>query len=120
MKPVRVELDGKERVLRFDFNAMSDFEDLMGMGVGTAFSNGQVGFRTIRALYWAGLRSKDKGLTLERTGQMLQREMEAGTEFEALMDSIQEAIEASGLMPKSKEENDDDDEVEVDEEAKND
>lgn len=116
MKPVRVELDGKERTLKYDFNAMSDFEELMGMGVGAAFQGGQVGFRTIRALYWAGLRHKEKGLTLERTGKMLSNEVSNGRNLEELMEYVEKAIEASGLMPKGAEEDEDSNE---DDEAKN-
>lgn len=109
MKPVRVELDGKSRPLKFDFNAMADFEELMGMGIGVAFADGQVGFRTIRALFWAGLRHKDRGLTLERTGQMLSKEVEEGRDIDDLMGVIEKAIESSGIMPKAEEEEDEED-----------
>lgn len=118
MRAVRIELGGKERQLKYDFNALADFEDLMGMGVSAAFQGGQAGFRSIRALFWAGLRHKEKGLTLERVGTMLSKELEKGTTMEDLMGYIEKAMEASGMNPKP-EDDEEDDLVEVEEEAKN-
>ncbi|WP_020007409.1 hypothetical protein [Salinicoccus albus] len=106
MKPVRVELDGQERLLKFDFNAMSDFEEVIGLGIGAAFQEGQMGFRSIRALYWAGLKWKEKGLTLSRTGQLLSAEMEQGTDLQDLMPPIEEALQNGGIIPKEGEEED--------------
>lgn len=117
MRAVRIDLGGKERELKYDFNALADFEDLMGMGVSAAFQGGQVGIRTIRALFWAGLRHKEKGLTLERVGKMLTKELEKGTSMEDLMGYIEKAMEASGMKPKPEDEEDDFDEDE--EEVKN-
>lgn len=120
MKPVRVELDGKERNLKFDFNAMSDFESVMGFSLFQAMQN--MGIGTIRALYWAGLKHKEKGLTLDRVGKMLTKEFQNGQELDDLIKPIIEALEESGIIPKGSmddldEEDEEDDESEG--EAKN-
>ena len=116
IKPVRVELGGKERLLRFDFNAMTDFEDVMGFSLFTAVQGGQIGFKTMRAFYWAGLRWKEKGLTLPKTGSLLQEAIDDGEDFMSLMEPINEALEASGVIPTDDEEEEGYDEEEADEE----
>ncbi|QQK75096.1 hypothetical protein HUG15_05745 [Salicibibacter cibarius] len=105
-KPVRVELDGEEKLLRFDFNAMADFEDVMGYGLFAAVQEGQIGFRTIRAFYWAGLKWKEKGLTIDRTGQILGKELNNGTDLQDLMSPIEKALTNSGIIPDQDEEED--------------
>jgi len=99
MKPVRVVLNGEEKRLRFDFNAMADFEEVMGYGLFAALQESQIGFKTIRAFYWAGMRWKEKGLTLERTGNMLSEELSNGTELQDLMNPIEKALINSGIIP---------------------
>ena len=117
IKPVNVEIAGKQKQLRFDFNAMVAFEELMGYGLYMALQDGQIGFRTIRAFYWAGLRWKDKGLTPDRVGMMLSDEIADGKDLLELMDPINEALEASGVLGNMDE--DDEDEAEDEDEAKN-
>lgn len=121
VKPVRVELDGKEKQLKYDFNAMADFEAVMGFSLFQAMQN--MGIGTIRALYWAGLKHKDKGLTLDRTGKMLTKEFSNGQELDDLIKPVIEALEESGIIPKGStndmDEEDEDDDEDGDGEVKN-
>lgn len=96
MNYVNIELD-KPRRIRFDTNALCDAEEALGVGIG-AMLNQQVGFRVIRALLWAGLRWEDRGLTLERTGALMQRYIEAGGTVESLAEAVTQALLASGLF----------------------
>lgn len=121
METVIVELGGKQRKLRYDFNAMSDFEQVTGQSLFNAMQN--MGIATIRALYWAGLKHQDKGLTLDRTGKMISKAMtEDGLSLEDLMNPAVAALVQSGILPKealdgiNEAENDEDDNFEDDEE----
>ncbi|WP_193063476.1 hypothetical protein [Oceanobacillus oncorhynchi] len=116
MKPVRVELGGEEKRLRFDFNAMADFEEVMGYGLFAALQESQIGFKTIRAFYWAGLRWKEKGLTLERTGNLLSKELSEGTELQDLMEPIEKALMNSGILPDQDKQEESDTDQDEDEE----
>src|SRR5699024_126231 len=115
MKPVRVELDGKDSNLKFDFNAMSDFESVMGFSLFQAKQN--MGIGTIRALYWAGLKHQEIVLTLDHVGNMLTKEFQNSQELDDLIKPIIEALEASGIIPTGSmddldEEDEEDDEAE--------
>lgn len=97
-----VVLGGKEKRLRYDFNAISDIEVHFGKGISAIFNEEQIGFNTIRVFYWGGLKWKDPGLTIERTGNLLFEKFQEydGEEeaFEALMKPIFKALNKSGLM----------------------
>lgn len=114
MRSVRIELDGKDRYLKFDFNAMSDFEQVTGFSLFQSMQN--MGIGTIRALYWAGLKHKDRGLTLERTGKMLSKEFENGAQLDDLIKPIMEALEESGIIPKGTSDELDDETEDIEEE----
>lgn len=95
---VNVELGGKGRQLRFDFNAVSDLEDYFGKGIGAILSEEQVGFQVIRAMYWAGLKWNNRGLTLPKVGDWLQEKMEEGMEPEELFEPVVKALQYAGLL----------------------
>lgn len=96
MNYVTIELD-KPRRIRFDINALSDAEEALGMGLGAVMQQ-QVGPRVLRALLWAGLKWEDKGLTLQRTGTLIQQYIENGGTLESLAEKLTEALVASGLV----------------------
>jgi hypothetical protein len=99
----KVEFNGEEKLLRFDFNAMADVEELFDRGIATLMSKERVGFSTIRALYWAGLKWKMQGLTITKTGQMLQEKLEDDNcTFEDLMIPIKKAITVAGWIKTNK------------------
>lgn len=98
---VYVEIDGDQKPFKLDLNAVADLEEILGKGIGAIFEEENVGFRTIRALYWAGLKWKDRGLTLERAGRIVQKMItDDGVDFKDLMVPVQEALIASGLVKK--------------------
>jgi hypothetical protein len=98
MNYVNIELDRPRRI-RFDVNALSDAEEALGMGLGAVMQT-QMGVRMIRALLWAGLRWEDRGLTLERTGTLIQQYIESGGTLEDLGEKLTQALVASGLFGK--------------------
>lgn len=108
---VEIELDGKTRLLRFNFNTVSELEERLGKGIIAVLTQDQIGFNLTRTLYWAGLKWKDRGLTIERTGQMLQKEVEEkGASLETLMEPVVNALMKSGLLGKVDEDTEEDEE----------
>lgn len=100
---VEVDFNGKVKLLRFDFNAIADLEEYFGKGIAAIMDEERIGFSTIRALYWAGLKWKDRGLTIDRTGAMIQNKMQDGTDFKELMEPIIKGLQASGFLGQAKE-----------------
>jgi hypothetical protein len=75
---ITVRLD-RVRTLRFDFNALAEFEDAMGVSMIYAFQsfgdqgNGpDVSMKAVRAMLWAGLLHEEPKLTLRRAGELLE------------------------------------------------
>lgn len=67
----RVELaDGESHTIRYDFNAMADYEEAVGKPI-TQMGEGNVGMRELRALLWAGLLHKHPRLTLKQAGSLI-------------------------------------------------
>ena len=98
---IEVELGGKVRLLRFDYNAVCDIEQQFGKGIASIFSQEQIGFNVVRLFYWAGLKWKDQGLTTQRVCQLLQEEMENGSDLNALVEPIMKALKQSKLLGES-------------------
>ena len=113
-------IDGKQKALRLDFNAIADLEALLGMGIGSLVSDENVGFNIIRGFYWAGLKWKERGLTVERAGNFIQNEINGGRSFEDLMVPVTEAMIASGIIDRVEVEGEEEvDEVDEEEDPKN-
>lgn len=86
LKPeVKIELD-KERTLRFDMNAMVDFEQATGENV-LKMNWQAMSLTNLRALLWACLHGEDKALTLEGAGTILSL-----SALDELTAKLQEAI----------------------------
>lgn len=98
----QIEVRGVPKVIRFDLNAVADLEEYFQMGFGQILSEQKVGFSTLRALYWAGLKWTMKGLTISQAGVIVQEKIEAGEEMQDLFKPVQKALEGSGLMGKRK------------------
>lgn len=79
-------VDNKTRSLKYDINAMGDFEQLTGMGLAQMMSTRAV-YGATRALLWAGLKSSDRGLTIDRVGILMQEYLEAGGDLAELLDA---------------------------------
>jgi hypothetical protein len=60
----------RKRSLKFDINALADFEQETGMGFGQLFSTKAI-FATARAMLWAGLKHEDRGLTIDKVGELI-------------------------------------------------
>ena len=101
MRATNIEIGGKNKRLRYDFNAVADIEVKSGKGLESLFSEQNIGLNSIRLLLWGGLKWEDPGLTIQRTGQMIQQFIEDGNELEDLMPYIEEAIDKSGLFGSS-------------------
>lgn len=101
-------MDGEEKTFRLDFNAIADLEALLGKGIASLISDENVGFNIIRGFYWAGLKFKDKGMTVQRAGNFVQSELNKGRSIEDLMIPVTEAMIASGIVDRAEvgEEND--------------
>lgn len=106
---VEVTFGDKTKLLRYDFNSIADLEEKFGKGIAVIVSEEQVGFRALRLFYWAGLKWKDPGITVQRVGQMLQKKMtDEGETVDALFVPVMKALEKSGLLKTKPSEEDED------------
>jgi len=64
---------GKPRHLKFDINAMGDFEREMKLSVMAAMSAERFGLDATRVLLWAGLKHEDQSLTPYKIGNWIQK-----------------------------------------------
>jgi len=97
-----VRYDDRERKLEFTFNAISDFEITTGLSL-VDMSGNKMGFSTLRAIIWAGLKEDDETLTIKTTGEMLQKALQTGKITLAdLGKDITDALIASGILKAKK------------------
>ena len=94
---IPIELGGKTRHLRFDFNAMVALEEELKisiMEIGTILS-GAVKLKDIRAILWAGLIHEDPALTPRDVGALI-----GGVNDLAMLgEKIRDAFEAAFPPP---------------------
>lgn len=95
---VEVELGGKTRLLKYDFNAICEIEERTGKGVAAIFSEQNVGFNTIRLFLWAGLKWKIPGLQPQQVGEWLQKEAENGRQPMEFMQPILIALKRAKIL----------------------
>lgn len=81
--PVTIELDGRQRTLKFDLNALCLFEEQAGASVIEALQKRSM--THIRSLLWAGLIHEDPLLTVDDVGKM---------EFDNLRDVVLKVVSA--------------------------
>lgn len=62
--------NGRLRRLKFDVNALADFEQETGMGFAQLLKQRAV-FASARAMLWAGLKHEDRALQIEDVGRLL-------------------------------------------------
>jgi len=98
MYGIEIELGGKSRKLRYDFNAIADIEQKAGLGIGAMFDENRTGFNSIRLLIWGGLKWQERGLTIERAGQFVGNYIRDGGSLEELMEKVHAALERGGLV----------------------
>lgn len=95
---VEFEVDGEVKQMRFDLNAVADLEEYFGAGIMEIMNEKRVGFSTLRAFFWAGLKWRDRGLTIERAGKMVNSLIREGKTLPDLMKIVTEALDRSGLF----------------------
>jgi len=87
----------KRRSLRFDLNALADFEQEVGMGIAQLMQTKAI-FATTRALLWAGLKHEDRGLTVDRMGDLIGTYIKRGGDLTtALQAAFSAAVEQGAL-----------------------
>jgi hypothetical protein len=111
--PVVIDLgDGKPRLLKYGAAAIGDLEEehFGGRSIWTVLARNQATFKLTVGLLWAGLRWKDKQLTYEKAGALVDAFSEAtGKDHTALLPNLMEGLFASNLVRRAKakeEEND--------------
>ena len=72
IKTVEIELD-KVRILRFDFNALSYFEEATGLNSLDASVWHNLNARSLKAMLWAALKHEDDAITLSQVGAMIHK-----------------------------------------------
>ncbi len=98
MRSVYVTFGDKEKQLRYDFNAMADLEEKVGHNAALLLFPDNTGFRSLRYLYWAGLKWRDRGITLQRVGKLLEGKLDEGMTLNELYDPVLEALQSAGLL----------------------
>ena len=91
-------VETKPRALRFDLNAMADFEEKTGMGLAQLMSTNAV-YATTRAMLWAGLKHAERGLTVDRVGALMQEYVQAGGDVQDLLQACFEAALEQRAIP---------------------
>ena len=88
-----IELGGKNRKIRFDYNALADLEQGLGQPIQKYFADvSNIGFNFLRILVWAGLKSSDPGLTIQRAGMFINQALEEGMDLDTLTKTFLEAL----------------------------
>lgn len=87
------------RHIRLTPNALADAETAAGMGIVAMVDLNTIGFRSIRALLWAGLKWEDHSLTLEKTGDLMAGWQKEGHSFDELATILIKALDESGWFP---------------------
>jgi hypothetical protein len=89
----------KKRALKFDINALADFEQETGMGFGQLMHTKAV-FATARALVWAGLKHEDRTLTVTDVGELLGAYIRDGGDINEVLSTVFKAAAAQGAFGK--------------------
>jgi hypothetical protein len=98
---ISIELSGKERNLRYDYNSVCDLEERANKGI-IQLMNEQAGLNVLRLLLWAGLKHENKGLTVDMVGLWIQKYLDDGMSMDALFEKCITALAKSGILGKQK------------------
>lgn len=72
-KTVTFDVGDKTYTLSFDFNAIADIEEAADCGIASMFEEKNVGMKTMRFLFWGGLKTRVPGMTKQKAGELIQR-----------------------------------------------
>jgi hypothetical protein len=100
---ILINLNNQDKILRYDFNAVSELEEKANMGLFAMLQEENMGYRVIRLLVWAGLRHANRGLTLDIVGIWLNDEVKKGATLEMIINKVMDALKESGLLGKEEE-----------------
>lgn len=89
----------RKRSLRYDLNALADFEQETGMGFAQLMNTRAI-FATARALLWAGLKHEDRGLTVEAVGTLLSEYVQRGGTIDEVLQAAFSAATEQGAFGK--------------------
>jgi len=64
--------EGFPRNLKFDMNALGDFEQETGMGFGQLMQQRAI-FAVVRGMLWAGFQHEDRRITVRQVGDLMQQ-----------------------------------------------
>jgi hypothetical protein len=87
------------RSLKFDLNALADFEEKTGMGFSQLMSTKAV-FAATRAMLWAGLKHEDRMLTIDGVGDLIAQVLASGTSIQEVMVIAMSAATDQGAFGK--------------------
>lgn len=93
-----VELGGRTWRVRYTYNSLADLEEKAGKGISKIFEADSIGLGLVRILIWAGLKSEEHGLTVDRVGNMIESYIEAGGDLASLTSIFAEAMQESAVM----------------------
>jgi hypothetical protein len=89
--------NARKRSLRFDLNALADFEQEVGMGFAQLMQT-KAAFATVRAMVWAGLKHEDRGLTVDRAGTLIGEYVRDGGSIDEILTlCIETAVDQGAL-----------------------
>ncbi len=94
---IPIELDGRTRHIRYDFNALCLLEETLDISVADLpkLLRGKVKFAALRALLYAGLAHEDDMLTLAGAGDMLESIRKRPAALGEVAGAIRRAFEAA-------------------------
>lgn len=101
---------GKKRFLRYDLNALSDFEQEVGMGFPQLMMSRAI-FAATRAMLWSGLKWQDRTITVEGAGDLIQKYLDVvdGADVSDVLGACMKAAQDQGAIKKPKKDKDDED-----------
>jgi hypothetical protein len=85
--------------LKYDINALADFEQETGMGFGQLMSTKAI-FATARALLWAGMKHERRAVTIEQVGTMLGEFVRDGGDVGEVLTAVFKAAAEQGALGK--------------------
>lgn len=96
-----LEIKGKEYELRFSINMLVEMAEqgFDVLNIGTM----NINIKTIRDLFYYGLKGADKKITLAKAGQLMDDFIEDGHNFDELIEEVMKAL-AKSLGTKKEEE----------------
>lgn len=91
-----LKIQDKEFILKYDINALALLEDITGKAISSAMSE-EMGIKTLRNLFYVGLKRNHKDITIEETGDLIQEYLDEHKDIEKLSELITKAFTESNL-----------------------